>query len=72
MADFLTTDTELISIADAIRNKGATTSSLIYPTGFVSAINDIEINPIEIPVTSASVSKISGTTDDYLLTLITT
>ena len=71
MADYLTTNSELVSIANAIRNKGATTSSLVYPTGFVSAINDIEINPIEVTVTNASVSKISGTEDDYLLTLTT-
>lgn len=42
MANYLTTDTELTSIADAIRTKGGTTAQLTYPTGFVSAINDIQ------------------------------
>ena len=37
-----TTDSdELTSIADAIRAKGGTSESLVYPTGFVSAINNI-------------------------------
>lgn len=41
MADYLVTDTELTSIADAIRTKGGTSASLTFPTGFVSAVNDI-------------------------------
>ena len=39
MAVYLTTDTELTSIANAIRAKGETSSNLEYPTGFVTAIN---------------------------------
>lgn len=38
---YLTTNTELASVADAIRSKGGTSSPLVYPTGFVSAINAI-------------------------------
>lgn len=38
---YLTTDEELTSVADAIRTKGGTSSPLVYPTGFVSAINAI-------------------------------
>lgn len=41
MADYLVTDTELKSIADAIRTKGETSASLSFPTEFVSAINAI-------------------------------
>ena len=41
MANYLTTDIELTSIANAIRTKGGTQADLVYPTGFVSAINDI-------------------------------
>ena len=41
MANYLTTDTELTSIADAIRTKGGTQAQLTYPTGFVNAINAI-------------------------------
>lgn len=38
---YMTNDAELTSIADAIRTKGGTVAPLVYPTGFVSAINDI-------------------------------
>lgn len=41
MADYLTTDTELTSVANAIRTKGGTSASLVYPAGFVSAIEAI-------------------------------
>ena len=41
MTDYLTTDTELTSIANAIRTKGGTSASLTYPTGFVDAIDAI-------------------------------
>lgn len=39
--DYLTTDQEIASIANAIRTKGGTSSSLVYPDGFVSAIEAI-------------------------------
>lgn len=41
MADYITTDIELTSIADAIRTKGGTSASLVYPAEFVSAIEAI-------------------------------
>ena len=41
MSDYLTTDTELTSIANAIRTKGGTQVQLSFPTEFVSAINAI-------------------------------
>ena len=41
MADYLVTDTQLTSIANAIRTKGDTLSTLSFPTGFVTAINNI-------------------------------
>lgn len=44
MAKYTTTDTELTSIANAIRTKGGTSAQLEYPTGFVSAINAIAIS----------------------------
>ena len=42
---YVTTSTELTSIANAIRTKGGTSAALVYPTGFVSAINDITPDP---------------------------
>lgn len=44
MADYLVTDSELTSIADAIRTKGGTSAALSFPTEFVSAIGDIGSN----------------------------
>lgn len=41
MADYLVTDTELTSVANAIRTRGGTSAPLSFPAGFVSAINDI-------------------------------
>ena len=38
MTDYLTNDTDLTSVADAIRDKGGTTEPLEYPDEFVSAI----------------------------------
>lgn len=41
MAEYLTNDTDLTSIANAIRTKGGASAALTYPTGFVSAIEAI-------------------------------
>lgn len=41
MADYLTTDTELTSIANAIRTKGMTSAPLAYPDEFIGAIYDL-------------------------------
>ena len=38
---YLTTDTELTGVADAIRERGGTSESLEYPDGFVSASRSI-------------------------------
>ena len=45
MADYLTNDTDLQAVADAIRAKGGTSVPLTYPDGFVSAIRAIKTNP---------------------------
>ena len=41
MANYKVTDTELTSVANAIRTKGGTSSQLEFPGGFVNAINAI-------------------------------
>lgn len=41
MANYLVTDTELISIADAIRSKAGTSTSMAFPDAFVSTIEGI-------------------------------
>lgn len=42
MTDYLTNDTDLTSVADAIREKGGTSEPLEWPTGYVDAIEAIE------------------------------
>lgn len=39
--DYLTNDTDIKKVADAIRAKGGTSAALVYPEGFVSAIQAI-------------------------------
>lgn len=41
MADYKVTDTQLSSIANAIRTKGGTSATLVFPSGFVSAVENI-------------------------------
>lgn len=41
MADYKVTDTELISVANAIRTRGGTSAQLEWPSEFVSAVNAI-------------------------------
>lgn len=40
--EYLTNDTDLTKVANAIRSKGGTSDTLVYPDGFVTAINDIQ------------------------------
>lgn len=53
MTRYITSDTELTSVADAIRAKGGTQASLEYPAGFITAIGDISGGG----VTCASISS---------------
>lgn len=46
MSEYLTNDTDLKKVANAIRSKGGTSTPLIYPDGFVSAIRAIKTTPI--------------------------
>ena len=43
MAKYIATDTDLTSVANAIRTKGGISSQLEFPTGFVSAIGALGI-----------------------------
>lgn len=42
MTKMLVEDTSLVAVADAIRTKGGTTNALVFPDGFVSAIEGIQ------------------------------
>lgn len=57
---YITNSTELTSVANAIRTKGGTSSSLVYPAGFVSAIGDI---PTGITPTGTKSITTNGTHD---------
>lgn len=39
--DYIATETDLTAVADAIRTKGGTSSPLVFPNGFVNAIQNI-------------------------------
>ena len=55
MAEYLTNTADLTAVADAIRAKGGTSAQLVYPSGFVSAIQAIQtgVTPQLIVTTSA-------------------
>lgn len=42
MSNYIVSGNDLTDIADAIRAKGETSSELVFPSGFVSAIGDID------------------------------
>lgn len=45
MTDYLTNDTDLKKVADAIRAKGGTTDPLVFPDGFSAAVGAISTAP---------------------------
>ncbi len=79
MAELLTNTTDLTKVASAIREKGGTSDSLVYPDGFVMAIQAIQTGAelkIIVSVTSGATvtatkgSKVvSGTSVDGTCTL---
>lgn len=42
MAEYLVQDTSLITVADAIREKGGTTAPLSFPDGMAEAVRNIQ------------------------------
>lgn len=58
MPDYIASDTELTSIANAIRTKGGTSAPLVFPNGFVSAIGDIQTGGGGGGGSSASISDV--------------
>lgn len=52
MADYLTNTTELTAVADAIREKTGENGDLIYPNGFVNAIEGISSGGAETTTVS--------------------
>lgn len=61
MADYLVTDTELTSIANAIRAKAGGSSPLEFPTEFVSTINNIPVKTASVPPNDVNFIDYDGT-----------
>lgn len=54
--EYLTNDIELTSVADAIRAKGGTSDPLVYPDGFVTAIENIQTGSGTTPGTPGDIT----------------
>ena len=64
MAEYLINATDLTKVASAIREKGGTSASLVYPTGFVSAIQAIRTGAsLQIIVTTSAGATVTATKD---------
>lgn len=64
MAEYLINATDLTKVASAIREKGGTSAPLVYPGGFVSAIQTIQTGaPLQIIVTTSAGATVTATKD---------
>lgn len=62
MAEYLTNTTDLTKVASAIREKGGTSDPLVYPSGFISAIQAIQTGTeLKIIVTVTSGATVTAT-----------
>ena len=62
MAEYLTNTTDLTKVASAIREKGSTSDPLVYPDGFVTAIQAIQTGTeLQIIVTVKSGATVTAT-----------
>lgn len=62
MAEYLTNTTDLTKVASAIREKGSTSDPLVYPDGFVTAIQAIQTGTeLQIIVTVKSGATVTTT-----------
>jgi len=60
--EYITDNIQLTSIADAIRAKGGTFASLVYPNGFISAIDAIELGIDTSDANATASDMLSGKT----------
>lgn len=62
MAEYLTNTADLTAVADAIRAKGGTAVQLVYPSGFVSAIQAIQTGAmLQLIVTTSAGATVTAT-----------
>ena len=66
MAEYLTNTTDLTAVANAIRAKGGTTAQLIYPDGFVTAINAITTVSPKLATITFSIASDSSIDPRYI------
>ena len=64
MAEYLINATDLTKVASAIKEKGGTSAPLVYPGGFVSAIQAIQTGaPLQIIVTTIAGAAVRAMKD---------
>ena len=64
MAEYLINATDLTKVASAIKEKGGTSAPLVYPGGFVSAIQAIQTGALlQIIVTTSAGAAVTATKD---------
>lgn len=62
LVDSTQLDSDLTSVANAIRTKGGTSEQLAFPSGFVSAIGDIPSGGADYPYMLGTYGGVSGAT----------
>lgn len=68
LMNYITTDSELTSIASAIRTKTGTSASLVYPSGFVNAIETIPTGgSIKFPTVRSDAELVKQYSLDHFL-----
>lgn len=73
MAEYLTNDTDLKKVADAIRTKGGTNAALSYPDEYVSAINAITTGTgLKIVVSAPSEATVTATKGELSVSAVST
>ena len=69
MTDYLTTGADLTSVANAIRAKAGTNANLVFPSGFISALGDIDmfINVDNVLATYSTYAEFTATEDCWVV-----
>lgn len=67
LVDSTQLNADLTSIANAIRTKGSTSAQLAFPSGFVSAINDLEVGDMWTEQTISTAGAVTQALDPYVI-----
>ena len=71
LVDSTQLDSDLTSVANAIRTKGGTSGQLAFPAGFVSAVNDIQTGGVEVEALTVTQSGIYTAPSDKAYSPVT-